>query len=249
MEIQSLSCAVAHDKRLHLTWTTMIQVRAIQISVAQNLEFTQATHNFLLPEAAPSCILDLGKGSWFIRVGAWIGDSPGGIVKWSGTIGPVTITDSHDAITEKQSPYFIKTSKEIENGYRLFTANVNPNYMYVEVSDDSKFPAGTTKSFFMYDWGSGHIDVKPLNENLIYYVRYVPFLGYPTNSMVSLPTGNIIENVRALPSRVIIDHNTTVFHTQKKADLSLLQELKHRPNMRFTSQSDYLRYKAAKNMY
>lgn len=246
MEIQEIDCIVLPDNRLQLLWTTMVKVQTIQVSIAKDSLFLQNTYSILLPEESSGCILDVGKGIWYFRIGAWIGNEHSGTVKWSGVAGPVEIQSTKNSIVPKQSSYRIKKAKPIENGVRLFTNNPNPNYFFVEISENSGFPSSETKCVYMYDWGSGFFDIKPLLETLTYNIRYAPFPGYPKGKMIELPTGNKELNLKPLGPQKFADQKTNTAQVQKRADLRLLEEAKEKPNMRFSSQGDYLRYMAAR---
>ena len=224
----------------------MVKVQAIQISIAKDSQFTNSTYNFLLPEESSQCIIDIGKGSWYFRIGAWIGNQNTGSVKWSGVAGPIYIDSTKEPTVPKQSSFLIKKAKPIENGCRLFTKNPNPNYFYVEVSENPDFPFSETKSYYIYDWGSGFFDVKPLLDSITYNIRYVLFPGYPKEKFIELPKGSIIHNIKPLGPQRFADHMTNTAQVKKRADLILLEEAKEKPNMRFATQAEYLRYMAAR---
>lgn len=231
--------------KFQLLWITMFKVQAIQVAIGQDSEFKTVSYNFLLPESAPGCILDVGTGSWFVRVGAWVGDEKDGSVKWSGILGPYSCA-STKVSSPKSSNYTIKKTQRIENGVRLYTLNPDPNWMYVEISKDSSFPASNTRCRYIYDWGKGFVDIDELHEVETYNVRSVPFSGYPTDKMVELPRGTIIQNIKPLPPQKFADYKTNGAQTQRKADLRILQEARDNPNLRFLSGADYARHLATR---
>lgn len=246
MEIQSFSVEVIEKSKFQLSWITMFKVQAIQVAIAQDSEFLTNCYNFLLPESAPGCILDVGTGSWFIRVGAWVGDEKYGHVKWSGILGPYSCASTKIS-TPKTSNYTIKKTQQIESGVRLYTLNPDPNWMYVEISNDLKFSASNTRCRYLSDWGKGYIDVEGLHEKEVYTLRYVPFSNYPTNKMVELPQGKTIQNIKPLSPQRFADHITTGAQAQRKSDLRILQEARDNPNLRFLSGGDYARHLAMQN--
>ncbi len=251
MEIQKLTCDVTPEGYLQIGWLCMVKVQAIQVSIATTPNFTGASlKNFLLPEDAPGCVLKVPKGVWFIRVGAWIATATPalGNVHWSGIIGPFEAGLNGVADSAVAGRYLIRSSKAIENGYRLKTGNPNRNYMLVDISEDASFPADGTRSIYLYDWGSGHVDVPGLREGVSYNIRYAPFLGYPTNSMVELRKGVVLRDVRAVAITPLATRTggDLIYRTQ---DIHLAQKAKEAPTPRFSSQADYLRYKTARQMH
>ena len=249
MEIQTIQCNITQDQKLAMSWMTMVRVRAIQISVSNTSTFTKNTHNYLLPEQANMCVLDIGNGSWFLRIGAWVNSESTettGSVKWSGIIGPIVIQNSNTTLSESVSAYSVPATNRIENGYRLITNKSNPNYIYIEVSKDTAFSCTETKYLFMYDWGAGKFDIPNLDALYTYSIRYTPFNGYPRNSMVKLPLGTVVLNCKPLSTQPTDVFKTNVAYVKKKEEQVFVQEMREKPIQKFGSHSDYLRFKTAR---
>lgn len=246
MSIQQLHVEITPEKKLACNWVTMTKVQAIQVVVAEDTEFTKGLLTFLLPENAPGCSLDVGNGSWYVHVGAWLGDKNGGRVEWSGIHGPYVIEGGKAKAPEKMSMYRIPMHQVTEKGLRLYTRSPDPNYMLVDTCTDRNFPTSMTKTVYVADWGQGNVEIKNLQPDLTYFVRYVPFPGYPTRKMVQLPRGHILEGIQ--PLSIPKPLNATN-HVSTQADVRFLQEAKERRNLRFLSQADYIKYKAAKAIH
>jgi hypothetical protein len=242
MEVQHVHVDVI-DNKLQISYLIMVDVVAIQVSIAHDSEFTVNLHQFILPPSAQNCRLDPGKGSWYVRVGAWIGDSNGGKVRDSGVVGPFQILEGKEASKPVLSTYSSSKIEMLEKGFRLYTYNPNPNYMVLELSEKKEFPSSETKAFFEYDWGKGFVEIKGVNEYLTYNIRYTPFSGYPSETPFELPIGQIIEQKKALPPVKIRNNEELV---QKQSEQTLLRESKENRNLRFSSYSDYMRLMAAR---
>ena len=249
MEIQNIHCHITQDQKIALSWLTMVKVRAIHISISNTSIFTKNTHNYLLPEQANTCVLDVGNGNWYLRIGAWVSSEISeiiGTVKWSGIVGPLEIKNSQTVLSQLTSSYSVPATNQLENGYRLLTNKSNPNYMYIEVSQNSEFPCTETKYLFMYDWGAGKFDVPNLDALYTYSIRYTPFQGYPRNSMVKLPIGVILSNCKPMSTQPTDVFKTNVAYVKKKEEQIFVQEMREKPIQKFGSHSEYLRFKTAR---
>lgn len=250
MIIQNPSISFTDDGRLYASWITMEKVEAIQIAVAHDSQFIQNVVQFGLPENTSNCILNLGRGSWYIRIGGWSGNQLKGIVKWSGILGPFLLESPNDPIQPPLSQFTITKSKEIDNGYRLISGNPHTKMYVIELSTDSQFPASDTKTLYLQDVGIGEVDVFGLLPATSYSIRYSILNEVPMRSMIILPKGKTIDGVKAR----IIKYETTDIRsssdrTQMKSDLRILEDLKTKPTARFSSYADYVRYIATKSTH
>lgn len=248
MIIQSPSIEFTDDGRLYASWTTMDKVQAIQIAAALDSQFQQNVVQFVLPESASTCVLNLGRGSWYIRIGGWSGTELKGTVKWSGILGPFALENPNDPIQSPQSKFTITSTKELVNGYRLFAGKPIQKMYVIELSTEKQFPASETKTLYLQDVGIGEVDIGGLLPSTSYCIRYSILNEVPTSSMVMIPRGNTLEGIKTKVTKYdATDIRTSSDRTQMKSDLRMVEDLKTKPTVRFSSYADYVRYIATKS--
>jgi hypothetical protein len=93
MAVQSLGASFFEGK-LALSWDVMTETKSLLVNVAKDAEFTNSSRQFLIPPSTSSLHLDCGMGTWYVRIGALIGDDSAGMVDWSGIQGPVVVAST-----------------------------------------------------------------------------------------------------------------------------------------------------------
>ena len=233
--------------KLCLTWEILALSRGLLVSIAIDTEFTKNLRTFLIPPMATSVQLDSGNGAWFIRIGSLIGDAQKGGVEWSQVHGPVVVTSVKGIPREPECGLPVLHTQSIKDGLRFHTGYMLPMYSIMESSVDMSFPATKTKWTYMYDWGRGYQDCMGLEFQYTYSVRMRTWS----------PDGNTMpeEDVRTLSKGIAVHGKKPARYvrTINSGDLSstraenvLLRDIRERPNVKFASHADYLKYTAAK---
>ena len=140
-----------------LEWTVLCDTKAIAINIANDSEFTEENRVFILPPVT-ACSLDTGTGSWFIRIGVFIGDDKNGEIDWSGIVGPVIIISKKGIVPVPKSKLKVFDSQPIQKGLRINTREYTPYYAIIEHSKDGAFLSSETVTQYTYDWGRGYIE-------------------------------------------------------------------------------------------
>ncbi len=238
------------DDAVYVTWIApAFDTRAMFVAVAEDAEFTINRRIFIMPLVAEAK-LRVGKGAWFVRVGAAQGTPEQGIVEWSGIHGPVHITST---LPTSSSPSFpslpVLHSKPKEGGYRIHTGKSDPHIVVFEmglVADvGNRFPAGRTKWKWVAEKGAmGWTDCWGMNYPDTYAIRASTLEGpaFPTDRIVELGPGRVFPRVvcaRTPFYRSLEDKQNAV------GDAILIQQRKVDPNLKFSSHGEYLRYQAA----
>lgn len=244
MEIQGIEISVPSEGQIALRWTTMVKVQALQLELGTNSTFTQNCRSILLPEATQSCTVSVSSGAWYIRIGAWVGNELQGKVSWSGVVGPIPIVSTKPPTTQEPSDPRIRKTQELERGVRLYTLNPNPNWMYLEVSQDPAFRSTETTCSYAYDWGKGYVELMGLPEQQTYSIRCSPFSGYPTAAPFDLVKSKTVVTLKPLRT---ITRQTGLDRTQHLEAKQYAREAKESPFVRFSSYSDYLKMVASRN--
>jgi len=230
--------------KLELTWILLCEEKMVAVQVAKDSEFTDTVRMFIAPRTT-SCTIDIGFGTWFFRVGVWNGSNCSdkfGTVNWSGIYGAVPIMSLTRTPALPKSPLKIVNTQSIEEGLRLYTGYVNPCYAIMEYSKDPNFPASKTKVIYGYDFGKGYFDCVGLDPVYTYSIRITIIQGLLTQYSM-LGTWATIHQKKAKAETNPHDLRDAAIRASDKV---LLREAKEKPNLRFTSQSDYAMYLAAK---
>ena len=242
MSVQS-PLAQSVGGKLDIAWQVMGSPAALCVQLATDNEFIHDLRTFVLP-VVTSVTLDCGSGEWYYRLGAWVGDHTSGAVEWTGVYGPALVVTSSPRVPIVASPVGIVHTQAIQHGLRLHTGNLVPMYFVVESSLDGRFPASATTTQYVLDWGRGYTDCLDLRFGQQYSVRF----GVFQTAKLSLPeirqvgAWQVVHNKSA--ARPVRPINSTAVSTGR-ADAALLREASQTPFVRFTSHSDYLRFKAA----
>lgn len=238
------------DDKLSARWLVQtFDLQAVLVSVAEDAEFTVNRRIFLIPVTS-EVILTVGRGNWYVRVGAVQGTPDRGIIEWSGIHGPVLV-QAGERMTHVGSPGLLPIlhSKPIDGGYRLFTNKTDPHYVFFEVGHagdtGTRFPVGSTKWKWMHEKGhTGWIDCWGMLYPQTYSIRFLSFEGsaFPKDIVVPLLAVRTFANISC--SRTPF-YRTFEDKQNSRRDEVIMQQRKIEPNMKFASHSDYLKFQAA----
>lgn len=241
MSIQNIE-ATCLDGRLNLSWVLLEDCEAITIQISRDLQFTNYLRVFVVPKCT-GCTLDAGKGIWFFRLGhMWKGK-----VDWMPMTRPIIIQTTKEAQVLQKPPMAVIHTQPITDGLRFHTNSTTTSYTIIEYGQDSKFQATSTKTRYFTDPSRGYFDCEGLDPQFIYSIRLAtpekPSM-LPKDIVHILSDWIVFHGKRALkPTK---PHNTED-RSQIKRDAVLLREANesNKP-MRFTNNSDYTKYLAAK---
>ena len=239
--IQRLS-ASAVDGKMGLSWFLVADTKAVSISVAHDKDFTMNPRSFVVPPIQ-SILLDVGPGTWWVRVGGWDGTEQEGRIDWTFASKPVAVTSTTPLIKEQEPTLSVVHTQAIQGGVRFHTSNGpgQPVWVLLETSTDPRFPAFQTKTRYAYDWGRGNVDCMGLQVGTLYSVRLHTFF-FPTKEVQQVSKGLVSHRLQpAKPLRLSSATDTTV----RRGDIMLLRDAKEQPNLKFPSHTVYLKYKAA----
>lgn len=245
MEVQNVKIDVSSGK-MSLKWTIMRPCKAVAISVGHDIDFIRNHRRFILP-ATESATIDIGSGSWYVRVGVLYGEETSGRLKWSGIYGPAFIGGNKPIITEQAPRITAIHVAPIASGLRIHTGTPAPNYVLIDYSTQWNLPASQTETTYVTNTLTGHVDCLGLNYNLKYTVRLSTWSGdmtkMPIDSIEQVQKGQPIRNkVAARPVKNFVNGEQTA----RLEEQGMLRDVKENPRHRFTSQTDYARYLAAK---
>lgn len=247
MSIQNITGRQTMEGKLSLTWKNLTTPIAISIHVAQDSEFIQHSRLFVIPNHVDSCTLDIGKGSWFYRIGAWIGTQAEGAIEWSGIYGPILLQTNKQLLPLKQFPYIIHAIKPALNSINIHTGAYEPCYMVIHSTDHHVLQASRTKSIYMFDWGGSIINVPNLDASKEYTFQIQTIAGNPAK----LPTSTIevctepyhIEKKR---SGMPVQGRSGTDRATYAADKANLQHAIGKQSQKFDSYAQYIQFQAAK---
>ncbi len=238
--------AYLNDSKIVMMWELMDKPVALSIQVANDADFTTGMRTFIIP-VLPAVGLDIGAGTWYFRVGSWVGTETIGKILWTPVHGPVTIESVKLAIRMPDVTLPVIHTSPIVNGYRIHTGIDKKTYYVYEHNTDSKFPPGSTVTRYIQDWGRGYLDVSDLNPGLTYSIRVATFMGdrsaLPKESVVRVEPFRTFHGKKATKPAKPVDETA---RAQNRAADPILREAQMKQNMRFASHGDYLRYMAAK---
>jgi hypothetical protein len=250
MAVQNVS-ARTDGGLLDMMWEVLAEPVALSIQMATDNEFTSIVRTFVIPTAS-GATLDIGNGTWFFRIGAWMGSKTAGKITWTSPYGPATIATRKAPVNLKPCTLPLLHVQSIQNGIRLHTGLHEKAYLLVDYCKNSKFPASQSTSLYMFDWGRGYFDVDGLDFLHKYSIRFASFAGsadrapvrhlLPTETVAQLEAPRAIHNAApGRPARPVDNGLKAV----AAADDPILREAQQKPFMRFASHADYLRYTAA----
>ena len=247
MSIQGVYGSQGAGGRLRLVWEALGSPIAISIQIALDTEFTVETRTFVLPKDATQCELDVGGGNWFYRVGAWLGDDKDGIVEWSGIYGPLRLQNPKAAPAVELFPGGVNDVRPAYNAIVFHTGMYEPYYMVFTVTQKDRFTAGTTKTYYKFDWGAASIQISGLDPHATHSFQLQLLVGdkatLPTSSVKMLTAAYEVRNKK---TAMIIKPETNTDHATYAADRAILQDSIGRRKQNFGSYAQYLQFQAAK---
>jgi len=252
MAVQSLGASFFEGK-LALSWDVMTETKSLLVNVAKDAEFTNSSRQFLIPPSTSSLHLDCGMGTWYVRIGALIGDDSAGMVDWSGIQGPVVVVSTKGNPDEPPCSLSLLHTQAIQEGVRLHTGSMIQMYALLEYSREPTFPSSATKTKYMLDWGRGYYDCLGLDPLHTYSIR---IRTWGTNTKdASEGTTFAVKEVKPLSKAVVANGKQSLKMGKPTSggDLSatragnrVVVEARERGGMRFEKHSDYVKYLAAK---
>jgi len=247
MAVQSIRCMSTGDNKLTISWAVYADVQALSINLANNSEFTENMRHFVIPNVT-SVSLDIGAGTWYIRIGAWIGEPTHGTIEWSTIHGPVQFNSIRPLLADipfnsKDLPILHKQS--ILNGVRIHLGFEIPNYILIAMSEATELPMSATK--YRYALSKEYIDWEGLLHPTLYSIRvYRVGLELPSNIIIQLDQGRTFHGLQC--SRPL-QHSESSSKTASRYESALIRDNDGKTNLRFSSYDDYMRYKIAKAKY
>ena len=245
MEIQNVKTQ-AKDGKLSVTWELVVaDARAITIAVGNDSEIVGKCRYFTIPPISGNVCLDVGPGSWFVRLGAWIGKPEGGKIAWSGIYGPAVISAMRVISPVQESVFRVNHTQSMHQGYRIFTGRTAPAYAIIDYGTSAKFAASKTRTQYAWDLGKGHFDCVGLDSNTTYSLRISGF----TTEQAKLPDSAVkpaaaflaFHGRRATPVRAMDGGSRAL----QAADMARLRDTTHTTYVRYASHEDYVRSRAA----
>lgn len=248
MSIQNITANLTPNNRLALTWEAFGTPVALSVQVAHDSEFTVYKRTFVLPKTCRQCALDLGGGTWYYRIGAWVGSLQTGEILWSAIYPPVTIPTTKPIVAVRPFDATIYQTKPSFQSIVVVSDLTEPIYIVYTTTSKQSFLSSHSRTFYAYDWGSGQIHLGHLDPALTYSIQLQMFAGavkgeLPTDTLVALTGFHTLHEQRCGAS---LKATTSEDHTTYSADKALIQDSIGRQSMKFSSQTDYLRYVAAK---
>lgn len=246
MSVQSIVGVSTPDGKLGLQWHLVGSCIAYSVQVGLDSECTQERADYVCPNTDTQCSFDVGSGSWYVRVGAWIGTDTDGIVDWSGVYGPFTIQSNQAPQPLSRFPIVLTGVKPALNSVKFHTGLNKSYYMIIHSTKANSFRSSHLKTIYTKDWGVGCVQITHLDPHSVYSFQLQMF----STNMDTLPkhtsqllteSYDVIEKQAAKPIGSYSTHN----HTMNVADKAIVNDAIGRRTMKFASHSDYLKYKAA----
>lgn len=247
MSIQNLYGSQGSGGRLKLEWEVLGSPIAISIQIAFDTQFTNETRTFVLPKGTTNCELDVGRGNWYYRVGAWIGTDKDGVVEWSGIYGPVGIQSNKTPPAIELFPGDLTDVRPAYNAIVLHTGMYEPYYMIITITQKDNFTAAATKTYYKWDWGAASVQVSGLESNATHSFQLQMMTGdkskLPLNTVKMLTDVYEVRNKR---TAMVVKPATNTDHATYTADKAILQDSVGRRKQNFGSYAQYLQFQAAK---
>ncbi len=234
----------------------VVGCHGIVIAVSLHPDFPEAQrHMFILPPVT-QCTLDVGKGTWWVRVGGCEGSKEAGKVKWSGVFGPVLVESAKAPPALQPSPLKPMLTQPLQNGFRVFAEHSLRHGFLVEVCSEkeggSKFPVGSTRWTYGFDTGIGWIDCKGMTYPDLYSIRISAFEMPPIENHAyplkdTFPTKQVFQVMKGISfhRKTAAKVKLHQIRITNAVDSLFIEQRKANPNMKFASHTDYLRYLAA----
>jgi hypothetical protein len=238
---------------LQIEWinvpTPVSPPHALIIEVANDGELTTNSRRFLIPSATTSVLLDVGPGTWYVRIGACVGNEHGGVVEWSGVYGPCLLfCTTKDIVPSTPSSHVITSTQSILDGVRLFTEQSEDSIAMLEVVKTTQSLCATTTAahtrYIIVKNGRNYVDCTGIAYPTEYTIRYTHISAFPTKpSITQLKDGMVVSKQTALRPAPRIDSTAQATHT---ADVTVMRDIEQVKHPRFASHADYVRYMASR---
>lgn len=234
---------------LHINWEFLKEQieepKGILVQFSSDVEFTTNVRTFLMPCSSGGSF-DIGNGNWFFRVGTLYGTEQFGKVTWTGIYGPAPISHPKLPLSIRMPSLTLLHSQVIVDGIRLHTGSQKINMIFIEYSEDPSFKASKTQTIYASDLGKGYVDCNHLSPSKKYSIRFATF---------PIPNDKIVSETMVQLERFISIHGKIPASKPKPADSSMhssfrgddviLKEVRSKPNFKFPSHAEYIRYQAA----
>ena len=242
MKIQNI-LLMQIDQKLQVKWDLFFDTKVITINVANDSEFTINARYLSIPKAS-SATLDVGQGSWYVRIACWVSSpkTPSeGALEWSGIVGPIHIVTQKPILPLIRRNITIHYNQSIVGGIRLHTGKYENYYAILQYSTGN-FEASSTKTLYTYDPSRGYVDVIGLLKQYTYNVRIAHFGALPT-TVHQLSDWITIRNKQATILQKPLDGTDL---SKTKSDLVILNDTSEKRGIRFSSGTERANYLAAK---
>jgi hypothetical protein len=209
-------------------------------------DFTTHLRNFIIPSTASFITLDLGGGTWFVRLGGWIGNKTRGKITWTSTYGPLHIASSKPIVPLPPGRVPAIHANAIIEGVRFNLSTAAPKYVIWDHHTNSAFPANGLASYYFFDSGNLQLDCAGLEGGIKTTVRITHMSTDPAMLPVDRVKTCIAYTIamNKVPLRRRGDGTMANIIQRNSAEV-IKREAAERGHLRFTSHTDYLKYTAA----
>lgn len=239
--------ARVEGSKMIMSWDVYGEPHVLSVQIAMDPDFTTFLNTFLVPPHVKGVTLDVGGGSWYFRVGCFIGRKEYGAIEYGAIYGPAIVAVEKPPQKLSSPSFAILHYKSIMEGVRFYTDRTTPTYAILESCPSSKFKASDTTSKYCLDFGRGYFDCLGLDPHSTHSVRIACWEGsvseFPTDRVARLEQFRAAHNLKptSAPKREISSLGTSA-----AAGNAMLRESRERPVMKFASHTAYMRYKASK---
>jgi hypothetical protein len=233
--------------RLVIQWENHCDALANCVEIGTNADFTENRKMFVLP-VTTNCALATGTGSFYYRVGAFVGEKLRGTIEWSGLYGPLQINSNRDPKAPPLTPLRIHHTQQQVDGIRYHTGTLEPYYAIIEYS---KGTLNTSQKHMQYvlDNNRGHVDLLGISYEFSYTVRITTLEDMsgrlPNGYIAEVSDGKILTNQKSMKLQNLGIHQDRAAYAA--ASELLKQEQEGRP-IKFTSHAEYTKFLAIKSI-
>jgi len=245
MAVQNVTSAFENGL-LTLKWTLIGEPLALSVQIAHDIEFTKTLRTFVLPRVS-GISLDCGQGTWYFRIGSWLGTKQTGIIEFTPIHAPLTNPVMRLPVPVKAPEVSILHTQAITNGLRLHMSSSVKHYVVIETFKNTNVLAGSKgTTTYLLETGRGYVNVMGMDYNHTYAVRISQMTidagELPTDSVKMLDSGLTVYGKK--PARPLKLGDSGAVTTNRGSN-AILRDMEHKTNVHFASHSDYLRYKTA----
>ena len=238
----------AFNGKLSLKWWSETKPQAYLIHIATDSEFTENVRVFIVPSTVNAITLDIGQthdegstGAWYLRIGSMIGTVNQGLVAWSGIYGPILLETQKVIIPIKHKSEFIHNTASKIGGYRIHMKSAMIAY-YIFSTWRSDVPSITAKWTYFKDIGRGYADCDGFEYPHVYSVRIRKIDTLPTSTIEQFEDDTLFTDLTSQKPLAYVDAGQK---SEASAGNAIIEDVKFRQNVRFSSHADYVRYQAA----